>query len=51
MVAAAEQAVERSPLGGFGAAVAALSMAVRLTNNVYGASEYVGMMQASGLGS
>jgi hypothetical protein len=50
IVGAAENAAERSPLMGRSpGALAAVSTAVRLCNNVYGAGLFVEMMKDSGI--
>jgi hypothetical protein len=50
LVGAAENAAERSPLMGRSpGALAAVSTAVRLCNNVYGAGLFVEMMKDSGI--
>ena len=50
LVGAAENAAERAPgLGGSGPALAAVSLALRLSNNVYGAGLFVEMMKDSGI--
>ena len=50
LVGAAENLAERAPgLGGNAAALAALSLLLRLCNNVYGAGLFVELMKDSGI--
>ncbi len=50
LVGAAENLAERTPLlGANGGALAAVSLSLRLCNNVYGAGLFVDMMKESGI--